>query len=144
MMWEQIRKTSIRLLEIPVDISLAVLPDLSYSRYAAEQAYGKGWDVLLHLPMEPKYASGYTGVDAGENALLTGLPKEQIMDRLETNLASVPYIKGVNNHMGSKFTESGELMNLVLKKVKKRGLFFIDSKTSPRSKGYEEAKKLGS
>ena len=95
------------------------------------------------MPMEPKYASGYTGIDAGENALLTGLPKKEIMKLVEKNLAAVPHIKGVNNHMGSKFTESDELMNLVLKKVKKEGLFFIDSKTSPQSRGYDEAKKLG-
>ena len=137
------KKSIDNLLKIPVNINLAVLPDLRYSQYAAEKANSRGWDVLLHLPMEPKYASGYTGIDAGSNALLTGLPKEQIMSRLEKNLASVPYIKGVNNHMGSKFTESEELMKLVLKKVKKDGLFFIDSKTSPRSKGYEEAKRLG-
>ncbi|NIP39208.1 MAG: divergent polysaccharide deacetylase family protein [Candidatus Dadabacteria bacterium] len=131
------------LLKIDANISLAVLPHLRHSEYAATKANDKGWDVMLHLPMEPKYASGYTGMDAGEHALLTGLPKDKIMKLLENNLSSVPHIKGVNNHMGSKFTESGELMKLVLKRVKKDGLFFIDSKTSPRSKGYEEAKKLG-
>ncbi|HSG30927.1 MAG TPA: divergent polysaccharide deacetylase family protein [Thermodesulfobacteriota bacterium] len=131
------------LLKIPASINMAVLPDLKYSHYAASRANSKGWDVLLHMPMEPKYASGYTGIDAGENALLTGLPKKEIMKLVEKNLAAVPHIKGVNNHMGSKFTESDELMNLVLKKVKKEGLFFIDSKTSPQSRGYDEAKKLG-
>lgn len=131
------------LLKIPVNLNLAVLPNLPHSKYAAERANNKGWDVLLHLPMEPKHTSGYSGIDAGENALLTGLSKSQILNLLEENLSSVPYIKGVNNHMGSKFTESSELMNLVLKRVKKEGLFFIDSKTSPRSQGYIQAKKLG-
>ena len=131
------------LLKIPVNLNLAVLPNLPHSKYAAERANNKGWEVLLHLPMEPKHTSGYSGIDAGENALLTGLSKSQILNLLEENLSSVPYIKGVNNHMGSKFTESSELMNLVLKRVKKDGLFFIDSKTSPRSQGYIQAKKLG-
>jgi polysaccharide deacetylase 2 family uncharacterized protein YibQ len=131
------------LLKIPVNLNLAVLPNLPHSRYAAEKANKNGWDVLLHLPMEPKYASGYSGTDAGENALLTGLSKNQILELMDENLSSVPYIKGVNNHMGSKFTESSELMNLVLKRVKKEGLFFIDSKTTSRSQGYIQAKKLG-
>lgn len=131
------------ILKIPVRLNLAVLPNLPHSKYAAERASKNGWDVLLHLPMEPKYASGYTGIDAGKDALLTGLPKKEILGLLDKNLSSVPYIKGVNNHMGSKFTESSELMNLVLKRVKKEGLFFIDSKTTPKSQGYIQAKKLG-
>jgi len=131
------------LLKIPVNLNFAVLPNLPHSVYAAEKANNKGWDVLLHLPMEPKYTSGYSGIDAGENTLLTGLPKTQILGLLEQNLSSLPYIKGVNNHMGSKFTESSELMSLVLKRMKEKGLFFIDSKTSSQSKGYIQAKRLG-
>lgn len=131
------------LLKIPVNINLAILPGLTHSRYAADKANGKGWDVMLHLPMEPKYSSGYSGVDAGENALLTGLTKDEILLLVDKNLGSIPYIKGVNNHMGSKFTESSELMKLVLEKIKKNGLYFIDSKTSPQSVAYAEAKKLG-
>jgi len=131
------------LLTIPVNLSLSILPGLTYSRYAADKANDKGWDVMLHLPMEPKDSSGYSGVDAGENALLTGQTKDEIRLLVYKNLGSVPYVKGVNNHMGSKFTESSELMHLVLEKLKKNGLYFIDSRTSPQSVGYAEAKKLG-
>jgi len=130
------------LLKLPAPLNFAVLPNLPYSRYAAEMAHRKGWDVILHLPMEPKDSSGYTGVDAGDGALLVGLPKSEILSKLDKNLASVPYIKGVNNHMGSKFTENGELMELVLRRIKDRGLFFIDSKTSQNTTGYQIAKKL--
>jgi polysaccharide deacetylase 2 family uncharacterized protein YibQ len=45
--------------------------------------------------------------------------------------------------MGSKFTENSELMELVLQRVKSRGLFFVDSRTSPKTTGFEVAKKLG-
>jgi polysaccharide deacetylase 2 family uncharacterized protein YibQ len=132
-----------RLLEIPATFNFAILPHLPYSQYAAEMAYRRGWDVILHLPMEPKNSSGYTGVDAGDGVLLVGLPRNEILAKLENNLASVPYIKGVNNHMGSRFTESGELMEVVLQRIKSRGLFFVDSKTSQNTAGFTVAKKLG-
>jgi len=132
-----------KLLEIPAQLSFAVLPNLPYSKYAAEMAYKNGRDVILHLPMEPTDSSGHAAVDAGEDVLLMGLPKDKILDKLEKNLSSIPYIKGVNNHMGSKFTESSELMELVLEKIKSKGLFFVDSRTSETTVGFKIAKKLG-
>lgn len=132
-----------KLLEIPAQLSFAVLPNLPYSKYAAEMAYKNGRDVILHLPMEPTDSSGHAAVDAGEDVLLMGLPKDKILDKLEKNLSSIPYIKGVNNHMGSKFTESTELMELILERIKSKGLFFIDSRTSETTAGFKIAKKLG-
>ncbi len=132
-----------KLIELPAPVTLAVLPNLSYSRYAAEAARNKGLDVMLHLPMEPMESSGYTGSDAGEDALLVGLPKEAVLAKLDENLSSVPYIKGVNNHMGSKFMENQELMDMVLEEIGGRGLFFIDSLTSSGSVGYKTALKMG-
>ena len=132
-----------KLLEIPAQLSFAVLPNLPYSKYAAEMAYKNGRDVILHLPMEPTDSSGHAAVDAGEDVLLMGLPKDKILDKLEKNLSSIPYIKGVNNHMGSKFTENTELMELVLEKIKSKGFFFVDSRTSETTVGFKIAKKLG-
>jgi len=132
-----------QLLKIPAPITFAILPYLPYSSYAAENADKKGWDVILHMPMEPKESSGYTGSDAGDNVLLVGLPKNTILTKLNNSLTSVPHVKGVNNHMGSKFMENGELTELILKDLKKKGLLFVDSKTSSQSKGYETAMRLG-
>ncbi len=132
-----------KLLELPDPVTLSILPGLPYSKYAAEAANKKGWDVMLHLPMEPLESSGYTGSDAGEDALLVGLPKDVILTKLNKNLSEVPYIKGVNNHMGSKFMQNQELMEVVLEEIKRRGLFFIDSETSAGSVGYKTALSLG-
>jgi len=130
------------LIQLPAPLNFAVLPNLPYSRYAAEMANRRGWDVILHLPMEPNDSSGYSRVDAGDGALLISASKKDILAKLDRNLASVPYIKGVNNHMGSKFTENGELMSLVLDRIQSEGLFFIDSRTSKNTTGYKLAKKL--
>ncbi len=132
-----------RLLELEFPINFAILPYLPYSRYAAEKAKQRGWDVILHLPMEPKSISGYVGDDAGDGVLLESLTKKEIIKKLDDNISAVPYVKGVNNHMGSKFTENPELMEIVLRELNAKGLFFIDSKTSADSKGFEIAKTLG-
>lgn len=137
-------KSSIdKLLQIPAPLTIAVLPNLPYSEYAAREAHKKGREVMLHLPMEPKESSGYTAVDAGEDALIVGLPKSEIQRRIDKNLSSVPHIQGVNNHMGSKFMESGELLELVMKEIKGKDLFFVDSMTSSKSLGSEAASKFG-
>ncbi|MCH7517994.1 MAG: divergent polysaccharide deacetylase family protein [Candidatus Dadabacteria bacterium] len=139
----QTKKPIDQLLKIPASITFAVLPNLPYSSYAAEEADKRGRDVILHMPMEPKESSGYTAADAGDSTLLVGLPKDVILSKLNKSLSSVPHVKGVNNHMGSKFMENRELTELILRDLKSKGLMFVDSKTSSESKGYETALKLG-
>lgn len=132
-----------KLLDINAPITLAVLPNLPYSEYAALEAHKKGREVMLHLPMEPKESSGYTAFDAGEDALIVGLPKAEIRNRIGRNISSVPHIMGVNNHMGSKFMENDELLELVMQALKQNDLFFVDSMTSGASVGSETASKYG-
>jgi hypothetical protein len=45
--------------------------------------------------------------------------------------------------MGSRFTENDEKMAVVLGEIKSRGLFFLDSKTTPRSVAYKQALDMG-
>jgi hypothetical protein len=45
--------------------------------------------------------------------------------------------------MGSKITQDRDAMTIVLKEVKKDGLFFLDSKTTPRSVAYRVAREMG-
>ncbi|NIP32098.1 MAG: hypothetical protein GTO02_22120 [Candidatus Dadabacteria bacterium] len=137
------RKIVDKIVNINKPLNIAILPYLPYSEYAARKAHKKGMDVLLHLPMEPKESSGYSASDAGEGVLRVGYSKEEVVNKLNQNLSAIPYLNGVNNHMGSKFTENKELMEIVLKKIKAENLYFIDSLTSNRSHGFPLAKKLG-
>ncbi len=132
-----------RLIKIDYPINFAILPHLPFSAYAARKAHDNGKEVILHLPMEPKYSSGYTAADAGEGALLVGHSKTQVEKELTRNLNAFPHIKGVNNHMGSKFTENKELMRLVFANLKEKDLYFVDSLTSNRSYGARLADQMG-
>ncbi|HMA85636.1 MAG TPA: divergent polysaccharide deacetylase family protein [Desulfosalsimonadaceae bacterium] len=111
-------------------LTYAVLPFSRYHREIAEAAARRGYQVMLHLPMEP---NEYPDIDPGPGALLTAMTPDERLRQLKTDLGAVPHIKGVNNHMGSKMTAMSDQMNQVFTVLKRRGLFFIDSRTSSAS-----------
>jgi len=67
----------------------------------------------------------------------------EIIQILDRNLKQVSGARGINNHMGSSFTENREKMSLVLRELKRKGLFFIDSRTTKETVGIEQAKQIG-
>ena len=119
------------LLKIDTQITYAVLPGLNHSRDAAELVHQAGREVLMHLPMEPQ---SYPKEKPGAGALFTDMSDEEIILQMEKNFASVPYAAGVNNHMGSKFMSDEAKLLTVFKQLKKKNLFFIDSRTTRDSK----------
>ncbi len=127
------------LLKIDAQITFAVLPLLSHSRAAAEAAHQANREILLHLPMEPH---DYPQDKPGAGALFTDMSDEEVVIQLEKNLSSVPYAIGVNNHMGSKFMSDEEKLTIVFKQLKKRNLFFIDSRTAHDSKAVAASRKV--
>ncbi|MDI6776654.1 MAG: divergent polysaccharide deacetylase family protein [Syntrophales bacterium] len=128
------------LLEIDAPITFAILPHLPHSVDAAEILYREGREILLHLPMEPKT---YPEEKPGSGALFLWMNEDQIRQQVEEDLDAVPYIVGVNNHMGSRFMEDRTKLSVVLQQIKERGLFFVDSLTTRYSKGRELAKEIG-
>ncbi|MDT8317854.1 MAG: divergent polysaccharide deacetylase family protein [bacterium] len=130
----------IDLINISVPLTLAVIPHTEYAVSAALAGSEAGLEIMMHLPMEPK---GYPEADPGKWALLTNMKEEEILKNVNANFARLPDVMGVNNHMGSRFTEYAEGMKVVLEEVKKRGLFFVDSRTSYRSRAYSIAREMG-
>lgn len=103
-----------------------------------EAAEAAGMEIMLHAPMEP-----YSKVDVAPDVLTTKMSKEDVRLGLEKMLSKFPDVKGINNHMGSKFTEDKERMQVVMEVLKEKDLFFLDSKTTPHSVGKELAAKNG-
>jgi uncharacterized protein len=119
------------LAQLSFPVTFSVLPHNSRTREVVELARANGKDLLLHLPMEP---TGYPyTANPGPGALFVGMPAHDLLSVLEDNLKRVPGAIGVNNHMGSLFTEDGPGMRTILTELKLRNLFFLDSITSPRS-----------
>lgn len=128
-----------RVLEIDAPVTVAVLPFLPHSRKVAEEATSQGREVILHLPMEPKDPSNNPGL----GALFISMSGEEIEAQLKKDLEAIPYIRGVNNHMGSRFTEDERRMRVVFEAIKERGLYFLDSKTTPHSTASRLARSMG-
>ncbi len=128
------------ILSIDIPITLSILPSRPFSIEAAEKAREKGREIMLHLPMEPY---GYPEKNPGEGCLYITMSHEEIEKQLEEDIAAIPSITGVNNHMGSRFMEDEDRVEVVLQHLKKRGLFFLDSLTTRNSEGKRIAEKIG-
>ena len=115
-------------LDLPMPLTIAVLPQLAFSEQAARASTRAGKEVILHLPME---ALG--GQNPGAGTLLTEYSDAQLRDLTRVNLATVPGAVGVNNHMGSKATADTRVMTSVIQELKARSLFFLDSRTNAES-----------
>jgi len=134
------RSTSLnRILEgINLPLNISILPRQSKSRDMSIIGMRKGWDVLLHLPMEPIEKSW---IDS--TFIKTNMDKKEIEDRVISYLQELPYVNGINNHMGSLATTNEEVMRAVLDVVKSRNLYFVDSLTTSSSVGEKVSRKIG-
>ena len=130
-----------KLMALNFPITLSILPFLQYSEYIAEQGNIQNMEIMLHLPMEAKNSSA----NPGPGAIKSCMSENEIKQRVKDSIDSVPYISGMNNHMGSKITEDKRIMSYVFEEIKRidSNLFFIDSKTSKNSIAYDLAREIG-
>lgn len=126
-------------LEMENPVALSILPGRPAALELAREGLAAGKTIMLHLPMEPVNQN----TDPGAGAIRKGMRRSQVDRVLEEDLAMVPGAVGVNNHMGSLATADRRIMGEVLRQLQDRGLFFIDSRTTPRTVGYEMASERG-
>ncbi len=110
--------------------TFAVLPFKQYSKEAAAKGLASGHQVMLHLPMEP-----LSGIDPSElsNTVKLDMDLAQVRELVDRATASLPGITGVNNHQGSRATADRRAMENVMKVLREKQLFFVDSRTHARS-----------
>lgn len=128
------------MLELPIPLTVAVMPFMPSTKQDAELAHAKHHEVFVHLPMEPvKGKKSWLG----PGAITTDLSDEEIRRRVQAAIDDVPHAIGINNHMGSKATADERVMRVVLTVCRERGLLFLDSRTTPKSVIPAIAKELG-
>jgi polysaccharide deacetylase 2 family uncharacterized protein YibQ len=136
--------TSVRevqeLTAIGLPLTFSIIPGLQEARAVAEAAHRKGYEVMLHIPMEPQ---DYPRRRLEGNGLLLAYDDDEIEKRITGYLRVVPHAVGANNHMGSRYTEDSERMRRVLGILKVKGMFFVDSVTTPKSVGLSVSRELG-
>jgi len=123
---------------LPADVTLAVMPHRKHSKFLAERAGRLGKDVILHAPM-----STVNGRRLGAGALDDAMNEQDFKHTLRFAIESIPYVKGINNHMGSQLTTNAQAMSWVMDVLKDKQLFFVDSRTNAQSVAFDTAQKVG-
>ena len=114
-----------RVIALPGPLTIAFMSYATDLPEQAQAARSAGDEIWMHIPIEPMDGE----IDAGPNVLKVGLPPDEIRRRLDWALARLPGIVGVNNHMGSRFTQDAAGMAVVMGELRGRGLAFLDSRT---------------
>lgn len=127
------------LLKLRYPLTFSILPSQPHSAEIADEAFRRGDQVMLHLPME------FEGNSAKPEAveLRVGMGAGEVDRLLAQMLEAVPHAAGINNHEGSRATTDPALMADVMAVLRERNLFFIDSRTTAATVAYEAAQQAG-
>ena len=123
---------------MPYPLTISVLPNHPHSVEIAQEAHRRGFQVMLHLPMEsmrnerPETQELRPGMSAGDVNTLVG-----------NLLHAVPDVAGVNNHQGSQSTADAALMDELMPLLREHNLFYVDSRTTAATVAYDTAQRFG-
>jgi len=126
-------------ISLPFPLTVSILPKLAFSGELSEEAYRRGDQVLLHLPMQAESS----GLPPEQGELRVGMDAQQVRSTLAGMLETVPHVVGVNNHEGSRATSDPALMEALMPALRERGLFFVDSRTTAATVAYGAAERAG-
>lgn len=119
-------------------LTLSILPNHPHSAEIAEQARRRGYQVMLHLPMQ-----SLANETPEPQELRAGMSSAEVSRTLTEMLRTVPYVSGVNNHQGSLVTSDPHMMAELMPLLRQRNLFFIDSRTTAATVAYDAAQSAG-
>jgi uncharacterized protein len=126
----QQRELSLAVTRLPGPVACSILPHTPWAKVVAEAATQNGKEVMLHLPLQAMEIERFAGV--GEISLDNS--RDDLRQILAADLASVPNVVGINNHMGSLITRHPGHMSWLMAEIAAfGGLFFVDSYTTSQS-----------
>lgn len=115
-----------RAVNLPGAIACAFLPYAPYTKTLAGKAHSQNKEVILHAPMEAQHGNAL-----GPGSLTLHMTEAEFISTLQNDLAAVPHVQGINNHMGSLLTRHpGHMLWLMQEMNRHGGLFFVDSRTT--------------
>lgn len=124
--------------KLQIPITASILADTPNAASEARKLKNMGLESMIHIPMQPKNTRR---VYSPEEFITLRSTDNEIRALIKRAREIVPHAKGTNNHEGSLITSNKEIMNRFFKILKKEKLFFIDSRTTIDSLGYQLAKK---
>lgn len=141
-MGQNIPETKSAIALLPETVTFAFLPHAPGTAALAPEAKAEGHPILVHLPMEPQPHPEGTP-DLGPHGLTVGMSSETLATEIAANLKPLEGLaEGVNNHMGSRFTQWPEGLHEVLVQLADKNLYFLDSRTAAPTATDEAAQGL--
>lgn len=132
------RQSDEAVLTLPNNITLSVLPHTPLGSSVAHIAHERGYEVMLHLPMQ-----ALNGKKLGPGGITNDMSEMDVKQTINQAFENIPFAKGANNHMGSLLTQLDEPMLWVMESLKQKRLYFVDSITTRYTKAGSTADKLG-
>ena len=130
-----------RAVHLPGPVACSFLPYGPYTRELASQAHMQNKEVLLHLPMQ---AAAHEQALDEKGVLTLDMTRQQFLATLQHDLDAVPFVSGLNNHMGSLLTRHPGHMAWLMQSISEQGsLFFVDSRTTDRTVAARLAREYG-
>ena len=123
---------------IPYPLTISILPHHEHSKEIADEALRRGYQVMLHLPMQ-----SVLNESPEKEELRPGMSGAQVESMLGEMIESVPNAVGVNNHQGSEATSDPALMNELMPALRNWNLFYVDSRTTAATVAYDTAQRDG-
>ena len=123
-----------RILELPPQVSIAILPNSPFGREMAEKAHRQGREILIHMPMAP-----ISKQPLERDTLRPSMSAAEIDQLIKAAIVRVPYAVGMNNHMGSAMTSDLTAMQHVMTSLSGSGFYFLDSVTIGSTKATQAA-----
>ena len=132
-------RLGLRATRLPGNVTCAFLPRTTFARKLAKSAHKRNKEVMLHLPMESE-----EGKAPGPGALTLDMTRSEFINTVESDLESIPYATGINNHMGSLITQHPGDMRWLMQVIRRHGnLFFVDSRTTEFTVAQQVAQETG-
>lgn len=107
-------------------LTFAVMPFMTYSQSDAQTAHKKGYEVIVHLPME---SNGGKPSWVGPRPILTSMSSMEVKQVVYDAFENIPYAAGANIHMGSKAGGDRQVISSILDVIREKGVYFVDSRS---------------
>jgi len=134
-----LRAAGLRVVALPGAVTCSILPHTPYAVMLARAAQLAGKEVMLHIPMEAR-----DNAALGPGALRQAMSRAEFTRVLRSDLALIPNLVGVNNHMGSWLTQQPVAMSWLMEELKRHpGIFFLDSRTTAATVAQDTAQAMG-
>lgn len=124
-------------MKLPFSMTFAVMPESPRTRQAAEATRKAGKELIVHFPFDP-----FLSLELSK-AAPSDADREKVSGLLEKSLADIPGAVGLNNHRSYRATQNEPLMKWFMGEIKGKGLYFVDSRVSPRTVAFREARGAG-